>query len=98
LISYFNICFNFFLFLDNAIKLIAKIRQCEIIVRDTNRIHHFRPNGQCSCNDYFWKNKFFCFFFLLRFFLLIWIKPKENSFLDFKWNLRENKIRMNLSK
>ncbi|CAF0889915.1 unnamed protein product [Adineta steineri] len=36
-----------------AIKLIAAIRQCEIIVRDANRIHHFSTNGQCSCNDYF---------------------------------------------
>ncbi|CAF1574245.1 unnamed protein product, partial [Adineta steineri] len=34
-------------------KLIANIRQCEIIVRDTNRIHHFHKNGQCSCNDCF---------------------------------------------
>ncbi|CAF5088131.1 unnamed protein product, partial [Rotaria sp. Silwood1] len=31
-----------------ATKLIAAIRQCEIIVRDANRIHHFSPNGQCS--------------------------------------------------
>ncbi|CAF4067259.1 unnamed protein product, partial [Adineta steineri] len=36
-----------------AIKLIASIRHCEIIVRDANRIHHFSTNGQCSCNDYF---------------------------------------------
>lgn len=41
------------LFVDGATKLIAKIRQCEIIVRDPNRIHHFQKNGQCSCNDYF---------------------------------------------
>ncbi|CAF1413922.1 unnamed protein product [Rotaria magnacalcarata] len=34
-------------------KLIAAIRQCEMIVRDANRIHHFYKNGQCSCNDYF---------------------------------------------
>ena len=53
LISYFNISVHYFLCLDNAIKLIAKIRQCEIIVRDTNRIHHFDRTGQCSCNDYF---------------------------------------------
>ncbi|CAF1339290.1 unnamed protein product [Rotaria magnacalcarata] len=38
---------------DRATKSIAAIRQCEIIVRDANRIHHFLPNGQCSCNDYF---------------------------------------------
>ncbi|UJR07570.1 hypothetical protein I4U23_011858 [Adineta vaga] len=36
-----------------AIKLIAAIRQCEIIIRDANRIHHFHTNGQCSCKDYF---------------------------------------------
>ncbi|CAF0805328.1 unnamed protein product [Adineta ricciae] len=36
-----------------ATKLIANIRQCEIIVRDANRIHHFYRNGQCSCNDHF---------------------------------------------
>ncbi|CAF3153144.1 unnamed protein product, partial [Rotaria sp. Silwood2] len=36
-----------------ATKLIAAIRQCEIIVRDANRIHHFYTNGKCSCNDYF---------------------------------------------
>ncbi|CAF1029060.1 unnamed protein product [Rotaria magnacalcarata] len=36
-----------------ATKLIAKIRQCEIIVRDANRIHHFHTNGQCSCQDHF---------------------------------------------
>ncbi|CAF1282461.1 unnamed protein product [Adineta ricciae] len=27
-------------------KLIAMIRQCEIVVRDANRIHHFYTNGQ----------------------------------------------------
>ncbi|CAF0718756.1 unnamed protein product [Adineta ricciae] len=36
-----------------ATKLIATIRQCEIVVRNANRIHHFQKNGQCSCNDYF---------------------------------------------
>ncbi|CAF1176710.1 unnamed protein product [Didymodactylos carnosus] len=35
------------------IKWIARIRQCLIIVRDANRTHHFYPNGQCSCRDYF---------------------------------------------
>ncbi|CAF4838862.1 unnamed protein product [Rotaria sp. Silwood1] len=34
-------------------KLIAKIQQCHIIVRDANRIHHFYPNGKCSCQDHF---------------------------------------------
>ena len=38
---------------DAAIKLIAQIRQHEIIARDANRIHHFHRNGQCSCGDYF---------------------------------------------
>ncbi|CAF4227150.1 unnamed protein product [Adineta steineri] len=36
-----------------AIKLIATVRKCEIIIRDANRNHHFYTNGQCSCNDYF---------------------------------------------
>ncbi|CAF2112461.1 unnamed protein product [Rotaria magnacalcarata] len=36
-----------------ATKLIAKIRQCEIIVRDANRIQHFYKNGLCSCQDHF---------------------------------------------
>ncbi len=49
----FLISNNMFFFLDQATKLIAKIRQCEIIVRDANRIHHFYPNGQCSCQDHF---------------------------------------------
>ncbi|UJR24038.1 hypothetical protein I4U23_027003 [Adineta vaga] len=35
-----------------AIKLISKIRRCEIIVRDANRIHHF-ADGKCSCDDHF---------------------------------------------
>ncbi|CAF3445944.1 unnamed protein product [Rotaria socialis] len=34
-------------------KLVALIYQCEIVVRDANRIHHFNMNGQCSCQDYF---------------------------------------------
>ncbi|CAF4583839.1 unnamed protein product [Rotaria sp. Silwood2] len=36
-----------------ATKLIALIRQCKIVLRDANRIHHFHPNGQCSCQDHF---------------------------------------------
>ncbi|CAF5024010.1 unnamed protein product, partial [Rotaria sp. Silwood1] len=36
-----------------ATKLIAKIRQRDIIVRDANRIHHFYSSGQCSCQDHF---------------------------------------------
>ncbi|CAF1372473.1 unnamed protein product [Adineta ricciae] len=31
-----------------AIKLISKIRRCEILIRDANRIHHF-SDGKCSC-------------------------------------------------
>lgn len=34
-----------------AAKLISKIVEREIIVRDTNRFHHFK-NGICSCGDY----------------------------------------------
>ncbi|CAF1390815.1 unnamed protein product [Adineta ricciae] len=35
-----------------ATKLITKLRRCEIIIRDANRIHHF-SNGKCSCQDHF---------------------------------------------
>lgn len=35
----------------NAIKVISKIVEREIIVRDTNRFHHVR-DGNCSCGDY----------------------------------------------
>ena len=38
---------------DEATKLIAKIRQCDIVIRDANRIHHFSRNGSCSCQDHF---------------------------------------------
>lgn len=34
-----------------AIKLIAKVFDREIVVRDRSRFHHFR-DGFCSCNDY----------------------------------------------
>ena len=51
-VSIFDVIINF-VSIDRATKLIAKIRQCEIIVRDANRIHHFYPNGQCSCQDHF---------------------------------------------
>ncbi|CAL4897260.1 unnamed protein product [Urochloa decumbens] len=34
-----------------AIKLISRITNREIIVRDNNRFHYFR-DGHCSCNDY----------------------------------------------
>ncbi|CAM4773502.1 unnamed protein product [Rotaria magnacalcarata] len=33
-------------------KVIAKIEQCDIVVRDANRIHHFYPNGQSKTLDY----------------------------------------------
>ncbi|KAJ7965912.1 Pentatricopeptide repeat [Quillaja saponaria] len=35
----------------DAIKIISKLVEREIIVRDRNRFHHFK-NGTCSCNDY----------------------------------------------
>nr|XP_023916361.1 pentatricopeptide repeat-containing protein At3g49170, chloroplastic-like [Quercus suber] len=34
-----------------AIKFISMARGREIVVRDSNRFHHFK-NGTCSCNDY----------------------------------------------
>ncbi|XP_062210486.1 pentatricopeptide repeat-containing protein At4g37170 [Phragmites australis] len=34
-----------------TIKFISQIVQREIIVRDSNRFHHFK-NGSCSCRDY----------------------------------------------
>eukprot|EP01084_Bolivina_argentea_P162152 282214_1 len=36
----------------NATKLISKIRNRKLLVRDKHRWHIFE-NGQCSCNDYF---------------------------------------------
>ena len=36
----------------NATKIISRIENREIIVRDSYRIHHFK-NGVCSCDDYF---------------------------------------------
>ncbi|KAK9748177.1 hypothetical protein RND81_02G041200 [Saponaria officinalis] len=35
----------------NAIKLVSKVVEREIIVRDNKRFHHFK-NGSCSCRDY----------------------------------------------
>lgn len=35
----------------SAIKYVSKVMGREIVVRDTNRFHHF-SNGSCSCNDY----------------------------------------------
>ncbi|CAI0382064.1 unnamed protein product [Linum tenue] len=34
-----------------AIKLIAKVTEREIVLRDANRFHHFK-DGSCSCGDY----------------------------------------------
>ncbi|KAL2900011.1 hypothetical protein RDABS01_025093 [Bienertia sinuspersici] len=34
-----------------AIKIISRITGREIVLRDTNRFHHF-ADGSCSCNDY----------------------------------------------
>ncbi len=50
------------LLIDRATKLIAKIRQREVIIRDANRIHHFYPDGICSCQDHFWRFAFFVYF------------------------------------
>ncbi|PIA35573.1 hypothetical protein AQUCO_03500143v1 [Aquilegia coerulea] len=35
----------------SAIKFVSKVMEREIIVRDTNRFHHF-SDGNCSCGDY----------------------------------------------
>ncbi|GMH26574.1 hypothetical protein Nepgr_028417 [Nepenthes gracilis] len=35
----------------NATKFISKVTEREIIVRDSNRFHHFK-DGTCSCGDY----------------------------------------------
>ncbi|GAU21145.1 hypothetical protein TSUD_10620 [Trifolium subterraneum] len=35
----------------SAIKYVSLVVKREIIVRDTNRFHHFR-DGSCSCRDY----------------------------------------------
>ena len=40
-------------FVDRAAKLIARLRQCHIVIRDAHRMHHFYPTGQCSCQDHF---------------------------------------------
>ncbi|CAI0551886.1 unnamed protein product [Linum tenue] len=34
-----------------AIKLIARVTEREIVLRDANRFHHFK-DGSCSCGDY----------------------------------------------
>ena len=35
----------------DATAFITKVRDCEIIVRDANRYHHFK-DGKCSCGNY----------------------------------------------
>ncbi|KAJ1290128.1 hypothetical protein BS78_02G219000 [Paspalum vaginatum] len=35
----------------SAFKFVSKVFKREIVVRDTNRFHHF-SNGSCSCGDY----------------------------------------------
>ncbi|KAF7146978.1 hypothetical protein RHSIM_Rhsim03G0204800 [Rhododendron simsii] len=35
----------------NAMKYISMVKEREIVLRDSNRFHHFK-NGICSCNDY----------------------------------------------
>ena len=35
----------------NSINFISKVVKREIVVRDTNRFHHFE-DGVCSCRDY----------------------------------------------
>ncbi|XP_054805728.1 pentatricopeptide repeat-containing protein At1g08070, chloroplastic-like [Prosopis cineraria] len=35
----------------NAMKIISKVYNREVVIRDRNRFHHFR-GGSCSCNDY----------------------------------------------
>ncbi|XP_074278041.1 pentatricopeptide repeat-containing protein At1g18485 [Silene latifolia] len=35
----------------NAIKLVSRVCEREIVVRDNKRFHHFK-NGSCSCRDY----------------------------------------------
>lgn len=35
----------------SAIKCVSMVMEREIVVRDTNRFHHF-SNGSCSCGDY----------------------------------------------
>ena len=53
LLNLFSHILRIHVFIDTAIKLIARIRQCLIVVHDANRIHHFDQTGNCSCNDRF---------------------------------------------
>ena len=54
----------------NVTKLISKVSNREITVRDTNRFHHFK-NGECSCKDYWWHFKFWSTIYF--FFFLSWL-------------------------
>ena len=53
LLNFFPHTLHIHVSIDTVIKLIARIRQCLIVVHDANRIHHFDPTGNCSCNDRF---------------------------------------------
>ncbi|KAK7304215.1 hypothetical protein RJT34_15338 [Clitoria ternatea] len=48
-----RICKNLRICVDchNAIKLVSKVVEREIVVRDNKRFHHFK-NGTCTCGDY----------------------------------------------
>ncbi|KAL2335011.1 hypothetical protein Fmac_016224 [Flemingia macrophylla] len=48
-----RICKNLRICVDchNAIKLVSKVVERDIIVRDNKRFHHFK-NGFCTCGDY----------------------------------------------
>jgi hypothetical protein len=51
-------------FIDTFIKWVARVRERVIIVRDANHIHHFYPDGHCSCGGFFNKKKKIYSFFL----------------------------------
>ncbi|XP_061367606.1 pentatricopeptide repeat-containing protein At1g18485 [Gastrolobium bilobum] len=48
-----RVCKNLRICVDchNAIKLVSKVAEREIFVRDNKRFHHFK-NGFCTCGDY----------------------------------------------
>lgn len=58
ILRWFIFMYWIFTLVDAVTKIIAQVYQCLIVVRDANRIHHFHPNGQCSCGDHFWKALF----------------------------------------
>lgn len=51
-INYINIYIQVCGDCHTATKIISKIYNLKIIVRDNSRWHYFE-NGKCSCNDYF---------------------------------------------